>query len=195
MSRETRTSARLNLLPGGDFEQLDRLRAEGWAVYEHAPPTLRPRITLSADRPHNGDFSLRLEVLPPQAGAGLAAVESPPLWLESPPVSVAAGQLVRIEGWIRVVRAMEGSQDGALVFDSLGGSELGIRLFDGHDWQHFTMYRAVTDSRPIRLTVALTGSGAIEIDDFRITPLQRPPAAESSLAEQRTPEEPGPDSG
>jgi hypothetical protein len=98
----------------------------------------------------------------------------------SPPVHVAAGSLIRIQGWVHVSKPIQGSVDGLLIVDSLGGEPLAERLRQTTGWRPFTLYRGASQAGPITLTVYLCGLGEAWLDDVTIQVLQ--PAATPPLA-------------
>ncbi len=95
-------------------------------------------------------------------------IEMPPLWVTSPAVPVAAGQIVRIHGWVNVPTAIIGSVDGLLVVESLTGEEMALRLDKTKGWREFTMLRIVPQSGPLTLTLSMTGLGEVRLDDLTI---------------------------
>ena len=46
---------------------------------------------------------------------------------------------MRVHGWINVPRRLAGSTDGLLIFDSVGGSDLGDRIRSTQGWREFTL--------------------------------------------------------
>ncbi len=94
------------------------------------------------------------------------------LTVESPPVRLPPGTLVRVSGWVKIPGAIQLSADGALFYDDAGGEPLGVRLTSTENrWKQFHLYRRVPASGLISLTVALTGIGVVYFDDLRIEPL------------------------
>jgi hypothetical protein len=94
------------------------------------------------------------------------------LAVESPPVQLPPGSLVRVSGWVKVAGEIGLTADGALFYDDAGGEPLGVRLLSTKDhWQRFHLYRRVPASGQIALTVALTGIGVAYFDDLRVEPL------------------------
>jgi hypothetical protein len=93
------------------------------------------------------------------------------LAINSPPVRLPPGTLVRISAWIKIPGALSRSIDGALFYDSAGGEPLGIRLVSATPWKKYTLYRRVPASGTISVTLALTGVGTAYFDDVRIEPL------------------------
>lgn len=93
------------------------------------------------------------------------------LAVDSPPVRLPPGTLVRVSGWVRVPKEIVGSADGVLFYDDAGGEPLAVRLAVQQDWKRFHLYRRVPATGQISVTLALTGVGAAYFDDVRIEPL------------------------
>ena len=85
------------------------------------------------------------------AAAGL--VETPPVWVTTPPIQFEAGTWVRISGSVYVPVAIAGSLDGLMVLDSYGGEALAERVGESSVWKPFTLYRAAPRSGPLTVTI------------------------------------------
>lgn len=177
-----------NVLPGGDFEDLESLLAAGWRHFQAAPPGVRCEADLSGrirtaaaplqvgsipdgsfQRPQRtGRFCLRLAATATEADAAEALVETPPVWITSPAVPVGAGQLLKISGWISVPQKIIGSGDGLVVFDSIGGAATAMHFDKPGAWQQFTYYRLAPLDGSVSLTLALSGLGEAYLDDVKI---------------------------
>jgi hypothetical protein len=163
-----------NVLADGSFEQDTRAWALREATLDDVELTARP----VRDNPKEGKQCLMLQVKPrgaPQAAP--AALERTYLALESAPVRLPPGSLVRVSGWVRIPEPIAASVDGALLFDSAGGEPLALRLTGKVPWSQVTLYRQVPPSGDLSVTVALTGLGTVYFDDLRIEPVQAVPAA------------------
>jgi hypothetical protein len=112
------------------------------------------------------------------------------LAVDSPPVRLPPGTLVRVSGWVKVPAPIEGTADGVLFYDNpgyddraarvphAGGEPLAVRLLhtieDGGErgvWKRFHLYRRVPATGQLGVTLALTGVGVAYFDDVRIEPL------------------------
>jgi hypothetical protein len=165
-----RRRAGANVLPDGGFETPPEQRPDGWKVQE--VPTLDPVVPLArrvAEAPKEGKQCLMLQVRPKDPLLVPAALERTFLALNSPPVKLPPGTLVRISAWIKSGVAV--SPDGALLYDSAGGEPLALRVQPTADWKRYYLYRRVPASGTISLTLATTGLGAVYFDDVRIEPL------------------------
>ncbi len=167
-----------NQLPGGDFERLELLLQTGWQHRERHVEGCRSAVDLAVEAARSGEKGLRLAVRPEDPDSPPAVVESPPVWIVSPGVAVEAGQLMVIHGYAKIPKAVDGSVDGLMVFDSLSGEILAERIGRTKGWQPFTLFRVAPRSGSLRVTFALTGLGEAYLDDVTIRPLHHaaPPA-------------------
>lgn len=172
--RVQRTAPSDNLLPGGDFESLDELMGTGWQHLRHHDESLQTDVELSQADSKSGRFSLRLQALPVQRDASPQVIETPPVWIQSAPVTVRQGDILRIHGWARVPSRIRGSHDGLMVFDSLAGQPLAARIDNTGDWSEFVFFRAADRDGPLVLTFALTGLGEAWLDNVTVERLGQP---------------------
>ncbi len=94
------------------------------------------------------------------------------LAVESPPVKLPPGTLVRVSGWVKIPEPITLTSDGVLFYDDVCGEPLAVRLIETKGmWKQFHLYRRVPASGQISLTMALTGVGVAYFDDIRIEPL------------------------
>jgi hypothetical protein len=126
--------------------------------------------------PHEGKQCAMLSIQPKANRPAPAALERTVLSLNSPIVRLPPGTLVRVSGWVSIPMPIIASPDGALLYDSVGGDALAVRLVDPTPWKKFTLYRRVPASGTIQMTLALTGIGTVYFDDIRIEPLLPPEA-------------------
>lgn len=157
-----------NLLPGGNFENLQIWLNAGWDHFQHPVPGVIAQANLAPEAAHSGTLGLRLAVAPKALDQVPQLVESPPVWITSAPVNLEIRSLVVIRGWVRIPEPIQGSADGLLVIDSLTGQHLAERIHANDQWQEFVLYRACPQSGPVRLTFALSGMGTAYVDDVSI---------------------------
>jgi hypothetical protein len=178
-----------NVLPGGDFEIIAQRTQEAWQSEEttlddvdltatRVGEVIRPLTTQApngvasqVEQPKQGKQCLMLQVRPRNRVQPPRALERTLLAINSPPVRLEPGTLVRISGWINVPAAITASPDGALFYDSAGGEPLAVRLTEPMPWKPFVLYRRVPASGMIQVTCALTGVGTVYFDDVRIEPM------------------------
>ncbi|MDA7980925.1 MAG: hypothetical protein MPJ50_19395, partial [Pirellulales bacterium] len=161
----------LNLLAGGDCENLQRMVQSGWSHNQRAVDGVSAAADLAHGGAHTGAFSLRLRVAPNDPAEIRGLVETAPVWITSPAVSVNAGDVIKIHGWVKVPAPITGSVDGLAIADSFGGPGLMLRVGQTDGWQEFVMYRYVADNAPLTVTFALFGYGEAFLDDVTIETL------------------------
>ena len=131
------------------------------------PPSVQPNL---------GKHCLKLRVIPipsplnknfrpPQSLERVSVVAESPVY-EVPPKS-----WVRISFWVKVPYAIEGSADGVVVFDSVGGEPLAVRIGSTGRWKQHFLYRQAPADGKIAMTFALTGLGEAYFDDLKIEPM------------------------
>jgi len=164
-----------NQVAGGDFEDADAMVRAGWRYYPQSPtnpPTVAPSVDLAPEAARSGRLGLRLSAVPIDPRRPPAVVESPPILFTSPTISLEAGQIACIRGWVQVPGAITGSADGLLIVDSLAGEALAERIGRTDGWQEFLLFRAAPRAGPMCGTFALSGLGEARLDDVSIQVFQ-----------------------
>ena len=161
-----------NQLKGGDFEDLRWMVQNGWRYFAHDASGIQCAADLVSDVRHGGLRGLRLTARAETPENPPAMIETPPVRVYSPATQVEAGQIVRIHGWVNVPTAITGSVDGLMVFESLTGEEMALRIDKTAGWREFTMYRIAPQSGPMSLTFLLTGLGEVRLDDVTVEVLE-----------------------
>ncbi|HEY2837804.1 MAG TPA: hypothetical protein VGJ26_01555, partial [Pirellulales bacterium] len=100
-----------------------------------------------------------------------AQIETPPVWITTPPIPLEPGTLVRLHARVLVPAPIVGSPDSLLILDSLGGEALAERVSSSANWKEWNAYRMVDSSGTSTITFALSGLGEVWIDDVSIEPL------------------------
>jgi hypothetical protein len=164
-----------NLLPGGDFEDLGRTLQCGWQHVQHPVAGVRTAAELSPAAAHGGKFGISISAKAEDPKNPASLMEIPPVWLASPPVPVEGGRWVSIRGWVNVAGVLSSGVDGLWIIDSLGGEAMSARIGHTVGWQEFQLYRYVPEARTVSVTFALSGLGAVAIDDVAIQVMEGAP--------------------
>lgn len=165
-----------NLLPGGGMERIDELSGSGWRHFAVNQPDIRTAVEITRNDPALGAASLEIRAEATNPAEPPVVVETPPVWITSPPIAAPTGKLLQIEARVWVPQAVKGSVDGLLVFDSLGGPALAERVGMTPGWRRLVLYRIVpadAAGEPLVVTFAMTGLGAARIDDVSIRVVDR----------------------
>ena len=164
-----------NGLPAGDFENLQQMMSSGWRNRRTENDVVATKVELAEQAAVDGQYGLRLTVSPIQhLRRTMDLVSAPPLTIESPPVKVKAGQLVRIHGWVNVPSPLSGSHDGLRITDSLAGPAMAERISITSGWQEFTLYRAAEKTGLFSIKFEMTGIGVASVDEVTIRAVDLP---------------------
>lgn len=164
-----------NGLAGGDFENLQHMLAAGWENHRLDDAQFTTKVELSENAMVDGRYGCHLAVdLKPGANTS-GPIESPPLWIATPPIAVKGGQLVRIHGWVNIPQTIAANEDGLTIKDSLAGEDLMERIPVTQGWQEFSLYRSVAANTDLTVTFSLTGLGEAMLDEVTVRAIDLPP--------------------
>lgn len=162
-----------NQLTDGSFET-GREQPAGWNIVRNTLDEVNMGARITGDAA-DGQQALHMEVHPKQAPAGAAATPPPValdrtfLGVESTPLRLTPGAIVRISCQVKIPLPLQASPDGLVLYDSAGGEALGIRITGAvPQWKRFTYYRRVPENGELRVIFALTGIGVALIDDVKV---------------------------
>ena len=162
-----------NGLAGGDFENLEHMRSNGWQNRRIDSDMLATKVELIDTAAVDGKLGLKMSVAS-ISGRPIDLIEAPPLTIETPGVKVKAGEFVRIHGWVNVPNAFVGSQDGLRITDTLGGPAMAERVPITSGWQEFALYRGVEKTGELSVKFEMTGIGVANIDEVTILTIPLP---------------------
>lgn len=178
--RANRAVVGRNSLAEGDCENLPAMVEAGWKHWRHTLPDISTRVELSPVTPFAGRSSLNLSAVAEDASMAETLIETPPVWVVSPPVQFSADTAVRIRGRVRIPKPITGSVDGLEIIDSLGGPALATRVGHAPQWREFTLYRYASRLDSITVTFALTGLGEVWVDNVVVEPIALPPGGNAA---------------
>lgn len=167
-----------NLLPGGEFEEMDpkAFRSEGWTSVGYEVPELRTTIENVADKVNDARGSARmlhLAIRPADPGAvdRLPPFQDHPIVaIQSPPIAVQKHQFLRISALVLCPRRTIDGAGGFIMRDSIGGPLLQFRQAAAlNDWTRVVLYRRAPDDGEFTVTLGLASTyGDLYIDDLRV---------------------------
>jgi hypothetical protein len=105
------------------------------------------------------------------------ALERAYVAVDSPPVSLPPGTIVRITFRANIPESITAGVDGAMVYDDAGGEPLAVRLQKTNGWKTYHLYRIVPASGSIAVRFALTGIGTAVFDGVTIEAMKPPTAS------------------
>jgi hypothetical protein len=157
-------------LVGGDFENLEQMVRSGWSSRQApvAGMTMTAEVYPGSRGREGVNGCLRLLAQPDLRAAVPAQLPRHTVIVDSPPVPVVAGDVVRISGRIRLVSHRPGSLDGGVIEDTLGGPGAGLHCRRPGGWRPFELLRRVDRGQDMRIHVALEGVGELRVDDLQV---------------------------
>ena len=180
-----------SLLAGGGMERIEDLSGSGWRHFALPVADLRTAVEISRSEPAGGGGSLRMRAEPVNPAAAPDVIETPPVWITTPPLDPPTGKLLEIEARVWVPQRIKGSVDGLLVFDSLAGPALAERVGQTPGWRRLVLYRIVPPDaagEPFTVTFALTGIGEARIDEVAVRVVDRAGLGVSGTVVSTTPQ-------
>lgn len=158
-----------NLLSSGNFEDEHSQIPLGWRHEQDTPDDVRAFAQLDPESPRRGKYCLRLWADHLQSAARPAFGGREFVSYITPPITVQKGEAVRFSGWLKIPHPLQASPDGLMIYDSLTGRNLALRMHETHDWQRFEIVREVQQSQDVTFTLALTALGEVRLDDLEVT--------------------------
>lgn len=162
-----------NLLTGGGFENLAALLEKGWRHKQLDLEGVTTAVRLSPQSPHSGSYCLELEARAIDETAPVTIVPTAPVWISSSPVQVRANDLIEITGVVRLPEPLVGSIDGLQIIDSLGGTDMALRIHEAPSWKPFRIIRAAPSDTQLSVTIALSGLGNAQVDDLAVRVIRK----------------------
>ena len=165
-----------NLIRGGDMEHAQSLADNGWTLQSRQTNVLRGRASsysYDANQDPSGggrkesSSTLKLVVEPIDD----VAAKRIPQQIEGNIVEVETefpskvGQLICVQGWIRIPKKLTNSVDGFEIYDNQGGRALALRFQEATEWKRFAFYRHSTSDGLMRVRFAMSGVGEVWLDD------------------------------
>ncbi|GHT22491.1 hypothetical protein FACS189419_05110 [Planctomycetales bacterium] len=176
-------------LVGGDFEGRTTLEQFGWEATAHrVEGAMVARRDILPEAKHGGQTGLQLVVVPSDKSNVPAMLETVPLWVTTPPITVRSGEMLCTTGWIRIPQKLQSTADGLMIFDSFGGESMALRFLETNgNWKQFVFYRIAPADGNYYVLFALNGFGEVHLDDIQTAAVQFLPQNTSAPSAQSVP--------
>jgi hypothetical protein len=178
-----------NRLTSGSLDSPDLVSADRWNFGRRMASRADSEVMHVRRGTYQGPGALRARVTPIADDVLPGGYEGTVIQIRSPSVRVAAGKAIRIDVAVRTL-GFGSPHQGLLVYDTIGGQEMGVLVRGRSDWTPVRLYRQAVEETEVSVMFELIGAGEATIDDVRLslwepqdsTPVLRP------LAEIETPE-------
>jgi hypothetical protein len=157
----------VNLLAGGDMEDLNRMLESGWRHFRRDVPGVRSGVDLAASAKFSGRFALRMDAVGDTSTAAQTQLETSPLWITTGDLPIRAGQRIEIHGQVRIDKPLAAGE-GLWIYDSLGGRDLGLQYDATQGWHEFALHRTAARDGTISVTMELAALGQAMIDNVQV---------------------------
>ncbi|MDR2762159.1 MAG: hypothetical protein LBB88_06110 [Planctomycetaceae bacterium] len=162
-----------NRLQSGNMEDVGLWQRSGWNSQRHKVEGIVEQLSISPNASRSGINGLRIIAKTENGENKPKQIETAPIWVISPPVEIRMGEMICVNGWIKIPTTLESGVDGLTIFDSLGGESLALRFKETQgQWREFAFYRYVPENSNYYIYFALNSLGEAHIDDVRVSAVQ-----------------------
>ncbi|TWT74097.1 hypothetical protein [Allorhodopirellula solitaria] len=171
--RGTRSRWSRNYLAGGDFERSgavsgdDVLTREGWTLGRRHAGWAEVEATQIERGAFSGKGALRMRVTPRGSDPLPGGYEGTCSMIRSPAVRIQDSGVVRIDVMVRTL-GFTNPHQGLLVYDSVGGQEMGVLVRDQPQWTPVTLFRQVGSDAVVHVMMEVIGGGEAIIDNTQV---------------------------
>jgi hypothetical protein len=167
----------INRLNSGSLDSADLIRPERWNFGRRMTTRTESEVVLVTRGVFSGAGALRTTVTPKSDGELPGGYEGTVIQIRSPSVRVAAGQAFRIDAMVRTL-GFGGPHQGLLVYDTIGGQEMGLLVRGRTEWTPVRLYRQALVDSEVHVMFEVIGAGEATIDEVRLELWEpKPPAA------------------
>ncbi len=154
-----------NRIPTGSLDTEDLLGR--WSFGRRNKERVESEVMFAGRGTFQGTGALRARVTALAEDALPGGYEGTAIQIRSPSVRVAGGTAIRIDVMVRTLGFGRPHQ-GVLVYDTIGGQELGVLIRGRADWTPVRLYRQVVVDSEVSVMFELIGAGEATLDDVQL---------------------------
>ena len=155
-----------NRLTSGGLDEANMIGPDRWSVGERMTGRARSQVS-HLTRGAIAGGALQATVTPLTDEGLPGGYEGTVIQIRSPSVRVPEGQAIRIEAMVRTV-GFGGPHQGVLVYDTIGGQEVGVLVRGRADWVPVRLYRQSQGESEVSVMFELIGAGQATIDNVSL---------------------------
>ncbi len=156
-----------NRLTTGDLDSDDVFADNRWSVGRRKYSAAESNVELIRLGMFSGSGAMRATAVPLTDDALPGGYEGTLVQIASPSVRVPAGKGIRIDAMVRTLGFGDPHQ-GLLVYDTIGGQELGVIVRGQPDWTRVRLYRQTVADEEVKVMFEMIGAGEAIIDEVRL---------------------------
>ncbi|WP_146462429.1 hypothetical protein [Rubripirellula tenax] len=157
-----------NLLTSGSLDDANLMGPGRWSFGGRMAGRATSEVRHVTRGTYQGPGALQARVSPIGDDPLPGGYEGTVIQIRSPSVRVAAGTAIRIDAVVRTL-GFGAPHQGVLVYDSIGGQEMGILVRARSDWTPIRLYRQAVSSGEVSVMFELIGAGEATIDDVHLS--------------------------
>lgn len=155
------------LIPGGDMEDPAKISGSGkWSAFA---PKISDAVDSTAQVKEGCGYQGKNGLLfmnTARQGSSAPLVMDEPAQLLDVRFPVNTGQMICIQGMIKIPNKIENTVDGFFVYEDHGGRMLGLHFCEKTDWRPFAFYRYAAFDGEMVLHFSLHGYGQVWLDNL-----------------------------
>ncbi len=153
---------------GTDFKDINLLQATGWTHDRRQEDRTEVELGLSNADGTAGTGNLRMAAWPKPNQVLRGGYEGTTLRVRSPQITGIGGGWVRVEAHVRTPLGFGGPEEGLLIYETIGGAELG-KLIRGDGKTHVVhLYRLVPEDQGLQVCFELLGPGEAYLERLSV---------------------------
>jgi len=156
-----------NRIVFGSLDDPTMVGPDGWTVGRRSEEIVLMETRVEGGRQHEGAGCLVANVASQTNVALPGGYAGTTMQIRSPSVRFAVGVPIRIDAMIRTL-GFGGADQGVLVYDSVGGAELGVLVRNVPTWQPIRLYRQTLAETDVQVMFETIGAGEVMIDDVQV---------------------------
>ncbi|NND99298.1 MAG: hypothetical protein HKN47_18415 [Pirellulaceae bacterium] len=156
-----------NRLTTGSLDDKDVLAENRWTFGRRTHASAESEVAMVTRGVFSGTGALRTTVTPRSDDPLPGGYEGTVIQIGSPSVLIPAGKAYRIDAMVQTLGFGDPHQ-GLLVYDSVGGQELGVLIRGRSTWTPVRLYRQATQEEEVKVMFEVIGAGEATIDEVRL---------------------------
>lgn len=157
-----------NLLTSGSLDDANLMGPGRWSFGKRLAVRATSEVMHVQRGTYQGAGALLARVTPVHDDLLPGGYEGTVIQVRSPSIRLPAGTAIRIDAVVRTL-GFGSPHQGVLVYDSVGGQEMGVLVRGRPDWTPVRLYRQTLADGEVSVMFELIGGGEATIDDVRLS--------------------------
>lgn len=157
----------INRMTSGSLDSPELLDNRRWTIGRRMASQADSHVEHITRGTFQGPGALRASVVPIADDPLQGGYEGTVIQIRSPAVRVQPATAIRIDTVVKTI-GFGGPHQGLLVYDSIGGQEMGVLVRGQPDWTPVRLYRQTQDETEVHVMFELIGAGEATIDEVEL---------------------------